>query len=240
MYVCSGDNGGANCSLLRNWWLELFTLFAIFIKKTNRNSHPFDPNIIFSGTQIIFLRDPLLQPMLATCCCSCFVPSSQVLTALFNFEISLDLLQGRPGHSALPHGTSCKWKSPGNDDDDWSLISKNHFSALGRTTAPSLRVRRPLVSMTSQRWAGLIHNQKRHTGKLQMTWNADSKWCERIGGSYGCHLAEGRPLRNDDTRFSWILRIFEMLFLQRGLCRSPLAQPQESSTSGHRLDVIGE
>ena len=30
---------------------------------------------------------------------------------------------------------------------------------------------------------------------------ADSKWRQRAGGSYGSHLAEGRPLRNDDARF---------------------------------------
>ena len=50
---------------------------------------PRDPNTIsqgpkynFPGTQILFPRDPLLQPMLATCCCSCSVPSSQVLIAI--------------------------------------------------------------------------------------------------------------------------------------------------------------
>ena len=70
------------------------------------------------------------------------------------------------------------------------------LSARERTTVPSLRAKRPLVSTTSQRCAG---NFKRD--KLSMTWNADSKWCERAGGSHGSHLAEGRPLWNDDARF---------------------------------------
>ena len=174
MYVCSGDNGGANCSLLRNWWLELFTLFAIFIKKTNRNSHPFDPNIIFSGTQIIFLRDPLLQPMLATCCCSCFVPSSQVLTALFNFEISLDLLQGRPGHSALPHGTSCKWKSPGNDDDDWSLIDPRIIS----TTSVHWDGQLHLHFASEGPWSQWLHKGEQDLSTTKKDTRENYKWCE--------------------------------------------------------------
>ena len=34
--------------------------------------------------------------------------------------------------------------------------------------------------------------------RIQIT---DSKRCQRAGGSYGSHLAEGSPLRNDDARF---------------------------------------
>ena len=82
-----------------------------------------------------------------------------------------------------------------NNEGEYSCI----ISARERTTVPSLRAKRPLVSTTSQRCAGHLTWIKRD--KLSMTRNADSKWCEWAGGSHGSHLAEGRPLWNDDARF---------------------------------------
>ena len=55
-------------------------------------------------------------------------------------------------------------------------------------------------------WSQRLHKGaqdiwRESNNKLSMTWNADSQWCQRAGGSHGSHLAEGRPLWNDDARF---------------------------------------
>ena len=55
-------------------------------------------------------------------------------------------------------------------------------------------------------WSQRLHKGaqeiwRESNNKLSMTRSADSKWCERAGGSHGSHLAEGRPLWNDDARF---------------------------------------
>ena len=98
-------------------------------------------------------------------------------------------------------------------------------------------------------WSQRLHKGaqdiwRESNNKLSMTWNADSQWCERAGGSHGSHLAEGRPLWNDDARFGEDLeRRFKKknktketyhCSFQRGLCRSPRARLQGSSTSGRR------
>ena len=78
IHVCSGDNGGTNSCLFGNWWFASFYLFSakrqpeIFI-------HWNDYRIISLGPKLKLFRDPLLQPMLAPCCRSCSVSTSQVL-----------------------------------------------------------------------------------------------------------------------------------------------------------------
>ena len=201
IHVCSGDNGGTNSCLFGNWWFASFYLFSakrqpeIFI-------HWNDYRISSLGPKLKLFRDPLLQPMLAPCCRSCSVSTSQVLANLISNACfgMMDVIQGGPGHPALPDGTPCKWKSPGILWWKWTMKENTLASSVHGNGQLYLHFA-PKGPWSQRLHKGAQDIWRESNNKLSMTWNADSQWCQRAGGSHGSHLAEGRPLWNDDARF---------------------------------------
>ena len=124
-----------------------------------------------------------------------------------------------------------------NNDEEYSCI----ISARERTTVPSLRAKRPLVSTTSQRCAGNLTWIKQQIVddskcRFQMVWTgwriawqssgrgaSTLEWWRQVRWRSGKKiLKKTRPRKH-------MIALF-----QRGLCRSPRARLQGSSTSGRR------
>ena len=88
-------------------------LFTFFSKKTTRDFHPLKriPHQ-FSWTQTKIVQGPITT-----------TDAGAMLPLMFFLHLSgsrqsdlfgmMDVIQGGPGHPALPDGTPCKWKSPG-------------------------------------------------------------------------------------------------------------------------------